>query len=97
MAEYFDTRDEAERLIQDRYAKDSKPPLLLAKIFNNDAEKWIVDYDPRRNPSASPAIKLPENHSAEPPDRDRRSRSTPLHPTIAGRRCCGCGTSEGKE
>lgn len=65
MAEYFDTRDEAERFMQEWYAKDRKPPVFFAKIFNNDEEKWIVNYDPRQNPSASPYIKVLENHSGK--------------------------------
>ncbi len=65
MAEYFPTRRDAEEFIQEWYAKDGKPPVFFGKIFNNGAEKWIVNYDARQNPGASPHIKVLEDHSGE--------------------------------
>jgi hypothetical protein len=65
MAEYFDERESAEQFMHEWFAKDGKPPVHFAKIFNNGREKWIVNYDPRQSPHASPAIKVLEDHSNE--------------------------------
>lgn len=65
MAEYFSTRGDAERFIQEWYAKDGKSPAFFGKIFNNGTEKWIVNYDARHDPWASPHIKVLEDHSKE--------------------------------
>jgi DNA repair exonuclease SbcCD ATPase subunit len=65
MAEYFEDREDAEKFMNEWYAKDNKPPVFFGKIFNNDAEKWIVNYDARQDPRASPFIKVLENHSHE--------------------------------
>ncbi len=50
MAEYFDTRDEAEKFIKEWYPKDRRAPVFFGKILNHGAEKWIVNYDPRQEP-----------------------------------------------
>ena len=63
MAEYFDERESAEQFMHEWYAKDGKPPVHFAKIFNHGSEKWIVNYDPRQSPHASPAIKVLEDYS----------------------------------
>jgi hypothetical protein len=65
MAEYFEYREDAEKFMNDWYAKDKKPPVFFGKIFNNDAVKWIVNYDTRQDPRASPFIKVLEDHSHE--------------------------------
>ena len=92
MAEYFETRGEAERFMQEWYAKDRKPPVFFAKILNHGTEKWIVNYDPRQNPGASPYIKVLENHSSAirqivtaavpPPPRPQPASSEPA--VVAG-------------
>jgi hypothetical protein len=63
MAEYFHSKDEAERFIKQWYAKDQKPPVHFAKILNHGNEKWIVNYDSGQTPWASPFIKVLEDHS----------------------------------
>jgi hypothetical protein len=65
MAEYFETKREAKEFVQECYAEDRKLPVFFGKIFNNGEEKWIVNYDARQNPRASPHIKVLEDHSRE--------------------------------
>lgn len=65
MAEYFSTKEDAEKFIREWYAKDRKPPVFFGKILNHGDEKWIVNYDPRQDPRASPYIKVLEDHSHE--------------------------------
>ncbi|MGA2721490.1 MAG: hypothetical protein ABSG79_03665 [Bryobacteraceae bacterium] len=65
MAEYFPERADAEQFMIEWFAKDGKPPVHFAKIFNNGSEKWIVNYDSRQSPRASPFIKVLEDHSSE--------------------------------
>ena len=63
MAEYFGTKDEAEKFIKEWFGKDGKPPVHFAKILNHGNEKWVVNYDARQNPAASPHITILEDHS----------------------------------
>jgi hypothetical protein len=65
MAEYFDEREDAEQFMCEWYAKDGKPPVHFARIFNNGREKWIVNYDARQSPHASPFIRVLKDHSNE--------------------------------
>lgn len=65
MAEYFDTREDAEQFVQEWYAKDGKPPVFFGKILNHGVVKWLVNYDPNQQPSDSRYIKVQENHSSE--------------------------------
>jgi hypothetical protein len=63
MAEYFQTKEEAEGFIKEWFSKDHKPPVHFAKILNHGNEKWIVNYDPQQTPWASSFIKVLEDHT----------------------------------
>src|SRR5665213_3834741 len=65
MAEYFETKAEAEQFIQEWHSKDGSKPAFFGKIFNHGSEKWIVNYDARQNPGASPHIKVLENTTSQ--------------------------------
>lgn len=89
MAEYFEDRNAAEQFINEWYAKDKKPPVFFGKIFNNGAEKWIVNYDARQNSRSSPHIKVLEDHSNEirqivtaRPAQNKTSDPRPLPPPL---------------
>src|SRR5665213_3502349 len=65
MAEYFETKAEAEQFIQEWHSKDGSKPAFFGKIFNHGSEKWIVNYDARQSPGASPHIKVLENATSQ--------------------------------
>ncbi len=64
MAEYFDDKHEAEKFIKEWYTKDGAP-VFFGKILNHGVEKWVVNYDRRQHPGASPYIKILEDCSHE--------------------------------
>ena len=73
MAEYFGTREDAEKFMNEWYAKDNELPVFFGKVFNHNEEKWIVNYDARQDPTASPYIQVLEDNS----DQIRKIVTTP--------------------
>jgi hypothetical protein len=65
VAEYFESRLAAERLVHEWFVKDQIPPVFFGTILNHGSEEWLVSYDARQNPRCSPFIRVLADHSGE--------------------------------